>query len=451
MRPGNRDQLRDCLRQAGRAGVPLIPFGGRHSMGAQQFGSGAIAVDMRGLNRVLGLEERTGIIELEAGITWPEIREYLDRVVPDPSSTVAANGWAIAQKQTGADRLTIGGALASNVHGRGLGRAPIIDDVESFVLLAPDGRFVECSRTENSDLFALAVGGYGLFGLVYSVCLRLAPRTKMQRVVRAAEANSVMSRFDDRIAAGFEFGDFQFQIDDQSEGFLNDGIFSCYRPVADDTSMPSEGVTPVLRAEDWMNLLHLAHVDKGRGFQLYREHYHRTDGSLHWSDSHQFTTYVDDYHQEIDRRRGSRCPGSEMISELYVPREKLSRFLDLARADLRRLGASVIYGTVRLIERDTESFLRWAREPWACVIFNLCVEHSPSGLDKARAEFLLLIDRALQLGGSYYLTYHKFADRERLEAAYPQMVEFAKLKREWDPHGRFDSDWWRHQKALLAN
>ena len=39
----------------------------------------------------------------------------------------------------------------------------------------------------------------------------------------------------------------------------------------------------------------------------------------------------------------------------------------------------MIYGTVRLIERDDETVLAWAREPWACIIFNLHVDHTPAG------------------------------------------------------------------------
>ena len=45
----------------------------------------------------------------------------------------------------------------------------------------------------------------------------------------------------------------------------------------------------------------------------------------------------------------------------------------------------VIYGTVRLIERDDESFLAWAKEPYACIIFNLHVVHTPQGVDQAAA------------------------------------------------------------------
>jgi len=72
-----------------------------------------------------------------------------------------------------------GGALAANVHGRGLTLRPIIGDVESFTLMDADGRLTTCSRTENGELFRLAIGGYGLFGIVTRVRLRLMPRTKL--------------------------------------------------------------------------------------------------------------------------------------------------------------------------------------------------------------------------------------------------------------------------------
>lgn len=446
-RPISLNGLTEVLAKSRGLGMPVIPFGGKHAMGAQQFGTDAVAIDMRGLNRVLGLDRTSGIIAVEAGITWPEILAWLDRSRRDHGSSAGAHGWAIAQKQTGADELTIGGALAANVHGRGLSKAPVIEDVESFLLLDPDGRLIECSRTENAELFNCVIGGYGLFGLIYSVRLRLTQRKKLQRIVRTGRAETLMGRFRERIAAGFEFGDFQFQIDDRDDEFLQRGIFACYRPVPDDAEMPANPVT--LQREDWQNLLYLAHADKAAAFRQYRDHYRRTDRTLHWSDSQQFTTYVDGYHEIIDRWMGQRCPGSEMITELYVPRSLLPRFLDNAREDLRRRGASVIYGTVRLIERDTESFLRWAREPWACIVLNLCVEHSDNGITKARATFRQLIDRALELGGSYYLTYHRFARRDQVEAAYPQFTEFLKLKREWDPMNRFQSDWFCHYQALF--
>ena len=98
-----------------------------------------------------------------------------------------------------------------------------------------------------------------------------------------------------------------------------------------------------------------------------------------------------------------------MITELYVPRPLLADFLAAAARDLRALEADVVYGTVRLIEPDDESFLAWAREPWACVVLNLHVEHTAAGIADASTAFRRLIDLALERGGSFYLTYHRWA------------------------------------------
>ena len=76
---------------------------------------------------------------------------------------------------------------------------------------------------------------------------------------------------------------------------------------------------------------------------------------------------------------------------------------------------------MRLIERDEETFLAWARERFACVIFNLHVEHTPAAIERAVGTFRGLIDLGLARGGSYYLTYHRWARRDQVERAYPQM------------------------------
>jgi hypothetical protein len=110
----------------------------------------------------------------------------------------------------------------------------------------------------------------------------------------------------------------------------------------------------------------------------------------------------------------------------------------------------VIYGTIRLVEQDTESFLAWARERWACVIFNLCVTHSPDGLAAAQQVFRGLIDLGIAHGGSFYLTYHRWATRAQVEACYPQFREFLRLKDAHDPDHLFASDWHRHYRALFA-
>jgi FAD/FMN-containing dehydrogenase len=443
-RPGSLEQLQAIVRDAGRARRALSIAGARHAMGGQQFLTDGWVVDMAAMNRVLAFDGRAGLVQCEAGIQWPELMDHLER-----AQAGRWPQWGIAQKQTGADRLSLGGALAANVHGRGLAMKPFIDDVDSFVLIDAAGEARRCSRTENADLFRLAIGGYGLFGVIATVTLKLSRRRKLERVVEIIGADQLMAAFERRIAEGFLYGDFQFSTDEGSDTFLHRGVFSCYRPVADDVPIPD--AQQELGEEDWAELLHYGHTDRRRAYELYTRYYLATSGQIYWSDSHQRSAYLDGYHQELDRRMGARHAGSEMITEIYVPRTRLANFLDDVRDDFRRHRVELIYGTIRLIERDDESFLAWAREPWACIIFNLHVAHTEDGVRKAASDFRRLIDRAIERGGNYYLTYHRFAERHQVEACYPQFAEFLRLKRQHDPDERFQSDWYRHYRAMFAD
>lgn len=437
------EQLSEVVSSARRKGKSISIAGGRHAMGGQQFGVDTVLVDTVQMNRVLRLDSDKGLVEVQAGIEWPTLIDYLVK-----AGVNGRSAWGIRQKQTGADRLTIGGALSANAHGRGLRMRPFIADVESFVLIDADGKSHRCSREENAQLFKLAIGGYGLFGPISSVTLRLDPRRKLERVVEVIRIDDLMAMFEKRITAGFIYGDFQYDIDPKSEDYLRRGVFSCYRPVALSTPIPEK--QKELSDEQWIQLLNLAHVEKSQAFARYSSYYLSTSGQIYWSDTHQLSFYPAGYHRDLDQRLGAKNPATEMITEIYVPRPALADFMAEAAADFRKNNVNVIYGTIRLIERDGESFLQWARQPYACVIFNLHIVHTPEGLEHAAAGFRRLIDMAIRRDGSYYLTYHRWATRRQVEACYPQFQEFLRLKKEHDPAERFQSDWYRHYKQMFA-
>jgi FAD/FMN-containing dehydrogenase len=425
-------------------GKVVCVSGGRHAMGGQQFARGGVLLDTRHYGAVRAFDRERGLIEVESGIQWPALIAWLVENQP-------ADGreWGIRQKQTGADRLSIGGAVSANVHGRGLTMPPFVGDVESLTLIGPDGVRRAFSRTENAEVFRLVCGGYGLFGFSDTVTLRLSPRHKVRRTVEIETADRLVARFDARIAEGYEFGDFQFALDPKSNDFLRRGIFSCYGPAPIDTPIP-EGQR-ALSESDWKKLLWLAHFDKQRAWDAYSAHYLGTDGQIYWSDTHQLSTYIDDYHAWLDAESGAPHPSTEIISELYVPRPELDGFLAEVADDFRRNDVDCIYGTIRLIERDDESFLAWAREPYACTIFNLHTVHTPEGREHSAAAFRRLIDIAARRGGSWFLTYHTFSTREQILRCYPRFPEFLRLKRQYDPEERFQSEWYRHHVALLSS
>ena len=435
--------LQEAVRGAAARGLSVSIAGGRHSMGGQQFGAGTVLLDMTPLCRVIDLDAEQGLVTVEAGIDWPRLINHLLW-----AGAGQERQWGIVQKQTGADRLTIGGALSSNIHGRGLRLRPMIGDVESFDLVDHSGALVTCSRTSNAELFSLAIGGYGLFGVIARVTLRLTLRRKVERRVTLACVDNLVELFDRRIHDGYEFGDCQFATDSRSPEFMQAGVFCCYRPIKDDYPVPDDQRS--LGTRDWQRLLRLAHTDKARAFAEYARYYMSTDGQLYWSDTHQLASYIDGYHETLDQELGATVKGSEMISELFVRRADLPAFMAAIRADARRHEMNVIYGTIRLIERDDESVLAWAREPWACVVINLHVDHSPEGLGRAQRDFRRLIESAAELGGSYYLTYHRWATRSQVERCHPRMREFLARKRAYDPRAVFTSDWYAHHLRLLV-
>ena len=436
--PKSLEELQRVVLKAAEARESLSIMGGRHSMGGQQFLTDGVLLDTCGLDRMLSLDSEKGLITVEAGIMWDTLVSGLQK-----KQQGMPRRWSIVQKQTGADHLSIGGALAANGHGRGLSYAPIVQDVESVELVDASGALCHCSRTENRELFSLAIGGYGLFGVIYSATLRLMPAHHLRRVVEVTTIDALEQRFADRKAEGFTYGDFQYMTDESSPDFLRRGVLSCYRPVPEEEMGTVEPPRLLLTRDDWLKLLHLSHSDKARAFDEYAGFYQRTDGQTYGSDTFQLSMYIDGYHRELDQQLfgGTRC--SETITEVYVPLPRLAEFMHAAAEELVRRRADVIYGTIRLIEQDDETFLHWAKRTYACIVFNLHFEHSEQGVDKVADDLRCLIDLATERDGSYFLTYNRFATPEQLTHCYPQFGEFLRLKRQYDPDGVFSSDWHR--------
>jgi FAD/FMN-containing dehydrogenase len=441
--PGSIDECQSMVRTAQRQGKFIAVAGGRHSMGGQQFADGGLLLDTRSMKRVLGFDRQRGVLEVEAGIEWPDLIQYLHQ-----EQEGQEHQWAIVQKQTGADRFTLGGSLASNVHGRALDQKPIIGNVESFTILDQAGEIHECSREHHPELFRLAIGGYGLFGVITSVKLRLRERVKVRRIVEIRDLKDIPAAFEQRIRDGYLYGDYQFATDSNRDSFLRRGVFSCYQPVPQETPLTEHPTR--FSPEDWARLTYYTHKYKRRAFELYTTRYLQTSGQVYWADSQLFGNYLDDYHEELDRKLHARVPATEMLTEVDVPRSALADFMEEARIVLRREQANVIYGVVRLIERDDESFLPWAKDRYACVVFNLHVTHDERGIENAGSAFRALIDLAIKHNGNYYLTYHRYARREQVERCYPEFAQFLKFKRQYDPAERFQSNWYRHYQKMFA-
>ena len=394
------------------------------------------------MNQVIFLDDKAGVLHVEAGIEWPElIQGYLSLQKEDAH-------WGIRQKQGGADRMSLGGALSANAHGHSLGSPPMIGDVEWIELVMADGSIKKCSRKQNAELFSLAVGGYGLFGIITAVGLQLVPRSKVRRHVETRTTAELVALIERRTAAGAPYGYFQYSIDETSSDFLRTGILTTYESVSPETPLGTESSD--IDAKLLTALLEIAHRDRGSAYRRYAKLELSKDSNVEWSDLHQLSTYPARYHREIEKRLGPDSVGADLIVEVYVPRAELIPLLEDARRILLASGMPLIYGTVRFIEQDKDSYLAWAKKRYACVIFSPHSSGETQALRRTGEVCRQLIRAANKRGGSFYLTYNRFATRDEVAAAYPQFQDFLNLKKQYDPRETFQSDWYRHYKGLYA-
>ena len=98
----------------------------------------------------------------------------------------------------------------------------------------------------------------------------------------------------------------------------------------------------------------------------------------------------------------------------------------------------------------TRAFSRGRASPGRASFSTCTSSTAAAGIDRAADAFRTLIDLGASRGGSYYLTYHRWARRDQVERCYPQMREFLALKRQYDPNERFQSTWYHHHLQLLG-
>src|SRR5215471_68300 len=119
-------------------------------------------VDTSGLDRIICFDAGAGRVQCESGVSF---RDLLDVIVP--------RGWFVPVTP-GTKFVTVGGAIANDVHGKNHhGAGTFGCHVETIELLRSDGQVLQCSREQNSSLFSATIGGLGLTGIILSAEFRL--------------------------------------------------------------------------------------------------------------------------------------------------------------------------------------------------------------------------------------------------------------------------------------
>lgn len=154
-----------------------LPFGNGRSYGDSCLAGSDHVIHLRALDRFIAVNWQTGLICAEAGVT---LNELLALSIP--------NGWFLPVTP-GTQFITLGGALANDVHGKNHHvRGTFGCHVPRFGLVRSDRAPLVCSAQDNAELYAATIGGLGLTGLVDWLELQLIP-------IRSSQIDATHVRF----------------------------------------------------------------------------------------------------------------------------------------------------------------------------------------------------------------------------------------------------------------
>ena len=431
--PSNREtgerQLAALVRRAEREGVAVSVAGARHSMGGQTIARNGIVVNMLPF-RAMKLDEARDVLHVQAGALWSDILPYLN-----------ARGRSVAVMQSN-NSFTVGGSISVNCHGWQSGRPPIASTVESFRLLRADGTIVRCARNENPELFSLALGGYGLFGVILEVDLEVVPNEeyRLERFVTAIDG--FVPAFEQQVRQGSETAMAYGRLSVAPESFLAEAILNVSRPVSSGKGRPSRTDFPEVAGLTRAIFRGQVGSDYGKSLRWNAEK--RLAGAASGGAISRNQLLGEPANVFANRSAAS----TDILHEYFVPAEGFGAFVGRLRSIVTKHRGDLLNVTVRDVRRDDDSFLRYADRDMLALVMLFDQPRTAAGEAAMEAMTREMVDAVLALGGRFYLPYRLHATKEQLLAAYPQIPAFFASKRRYDPHQIFQNAFFAKYSAL---
>ena len=421
--PGGRDEVAGLLQAVPARGVIARGLGRSYNNAAQN--DGGLVIVMTGLNRVLSLDPDTGVVICEAGVSLDQLMR-----------TALPAGWFVPVSP-GTRQVTVGGAIAADVHGKNHHRAgSFARHVFWFDLLLPGGRQQRVTPQDDAELFWATAGGMGLTGVITRAAVQLK-KVETAKVavdtVRTADLDETMACLADAdnrygytvawldcLASGAHLGrsvvtngDFAAVADlpvrERREPLAFNPSARLRAPAACPPGLINR-YTVALANEAWYRK---APRRREGEIQSIGAFFHPLDGIRNWN-----TVYG---------------PGGFRQYQFVVPFGAEATL----RQILERISAARAPSFVTVLKRfgpADDGYLSFPMPGWTLA---LDFPARTRGLDGLLRR---LDDDVLAAGGRVYLAKDSRVSADVLAEMYPRLPDFRKLRGELDPSGQLVSD-----------
>lgn len=409
------------LRDARADGRPFNIGAARHSMGGHAIPANGHAVTFD--SGYLEPDTANATYRVHGGARWSQVIAALDPIGFGPKVMQSNNDFGVAA------------TFCVNAHGWPVPHGPMGATVRSLRMMLPDGDVVTASRDENADLFSLTMGGYGLTGAIIDMEVEMAPNRRLVPAFERMASRDYAPAFAAAVGAGdvnMAYG----RLNVDRHGFFDDALMITYREAGDQDDLPpaagsgfmSRAAARVFRAQ----LLNEPAKDLRWWFEA-------SLGPRIGSGEVTRNSLLNEPVITLDDRDPTR---TDILHEYFVPPDAFAGFMQACQDVIPASYQEMLNITLRWVEPDTTSVLAYAPGPRiACVMLfsqEMTVRSEADHLRMTRA----LIDRVLEIGGTYYLPYRPHATVDQLRRGYPSAERFVRAKRELDPGLLFRNLFW---------
>ena len=423
------DALRAELKAAAAEGRPVAPGAARHSMGGQALIRDGVAMtfDVTPAEPWIELDRSAQTYRVAAGARWRQVIGALDPV-----------GFSPAVMQSNHD-FGIGATFSVNAHGWPAPYGPFGSTVRSCRLMLASGDVVTCSPTENAELFSLAMGGYGLFGVIVDLEVAMTENVLLRPAYELMPASQLAPRIAASLGqdASIRMAYGRLAVDTQR--FLREALLVTLRPAPGAPPPATSGGLFVTLSREVFR----AQIgsDRAKRARWYAETVAGPKASSGIASRNRLLN------EPVANLAGRDRSRTDILHEYFLPAEGLEPFLAASRTVIPASRQDLLNVTLRYVQEDRTSVLAYARGNRVAAVLLFSQRMTQADEEDMRAMTERLIDAALDAGGSFYLPYRLHARRDQITRAYPRVEEVVARKRHYDPGLLFRNTLWHRYLA----
>jgi len=392
---------------------PLSIAGGRFSQGGHIYIDRGTVIDITKLNQIVFLNTQAKTITVQTGATWRNVQEYID---PYNLSVTVMQSY---------NNFTVGGSLSVNIHGRYLGYGPIISTVLEIKIVLADGSLKTASRTENSDLFYAAIGGYGALGVIVEATFELTDNYPIERHTLLLPVSEYPHYFKAVIKS------------DPNAIMHNADLFPPHYNTVECVTWHKTNKRPTIseRLQTYQPYSTINYVKMTAAKRFPASQRIRPIKSMKMNSLSSSTIVWRNYEASYSTQDlyFPKWFSTSLLQEFFIPIDELLPFLSSMRTIFEEHEINVLNVSLRHVTPNNESILSWSTKESCAVVIFYDQWRMASSLKNADMCFNRLIQAALAAGGTYYLPYRLSATQEQFNSAYPRARLFWEIKEKYDP------------------